>query len=121
MKPTPGRIVHYALTAEDAKAVNLRREDHDSYRAKHAAAAEPGDPGKTGHVGHVGNTVYEGDQFPAMIVRAWDTPTRAVNLQVFLDGADTYWATSRTEGDGPGSWHWPARVEHEAGDRPAQH
>jgi hypothetical protein len=27
-----------------------------------------------------------------------------------LDGTDTYWATSRTEGAGDGHWAWPPRT-----------
>jgi hypothetical protein len=68
---------------------------------------DPGEAGATGHVAHVGNQVTAGDVYPAMIVRVWgDTPESAVNLQVHLDGNDTYWATSRVVGD----YAWPERV-----------
>jgi hypothetical protein len=43
-----------------------------------------------------------------MVVRTFGGP--AANLQVHLDGTDTYWATSRCEGEGPGFWAWPPRV-----------
>ncbi|MGP3965694.1 hypothetical protein ACTWPT_58105 [Nonomuraea sp. 3N208] len=33
-----------------------------------------------------------------------------INLQVFLDGNDTYWVTSRSEGDQSDTWTWPPRV-----------
>jgi hypothetical protein len=34
----------------------------------------------------------------------------AANLQVFLDGNDAYWATSRVEGSERGNWVWAPRV-----------
>lgn len=46
MKPSIGRIVHYALTDHEAEAVNRRRKDFHESRG----AAE-----RTGFVGHVGN------------------------------------------------------------------
>jgi hypothetical protein len=104
--PTIGRIVHYKLNAADADAINQRRADY----AAHQRIVIPGDPGKdgrTGHVAHVGNHVHAGDVYPATVVRVNDP---SVNLQVHLDGTDTYWATSRAEGDGEGSWAWPARA-----------
>jgi len=63
--------------------------------------------------------VAEGEQYPAVVVRTFGGTT--VNLHVLLDGNDTYWATSRMEGDDPGQWSWPPRPEGEPGDRPAQH
>jgi hypothetical protein len=122
MKPTIGRIVIYTLTDYDALAINQRRSDFDSYRAKHAESAiQGGDHGRTGHVGHVGNRVAEGDEYPAMVVRDWSAELGTVNLKVQLDGDDTYWATSRThdEHGKPGFWHWQPDVEREPGDRPA--
>jgi len=119
MNPTIGRIVHYVISEGDAQLINKRRGDFSAYRARHAAAVvapEPGEPGATGHIGHVGNYVAEGDIYPAMVVRNFGGTGTTVNLKVQLDGDDTYWATSRTEGDGPGRWHWPDREE---GDRPA--
>jgi hypothetical protein len=92
--PTIGRIVHYTLTEADAAAINKRRED-----AKATGAVTQF---------HVGNHAAPGDVCPAMIVATFGGP--AANLQVVLDGTDTYWATSRTEGDGPGYWTWPPRT-----------
>ncbi|HEY9473021.1 MAG TPA: hypothetical protein VIS06_04110 [Mycobacteriales bacterium] len=89
--PTIGRIVHYRLSAQDAAIIRDRRAATGAH----------------------GNPALEGDVYPAEIVRVFgpaDNPDRAVNLQVGLDGEDTYWATSRTEGDGPGTWFWPPRV-----------
>lgn len=87
MTPTIGRIVHYRLSDGDAQAITTARGDKIS-----------------------GNGVHGGDTYPAMIVRVFgDAPRSAVNLKVFLDGGDTYWATSRTEGEGEFHWSWPPR------------
>ncbi|MFJ2162352.1 hypothetical protein [Streptomyces sp. NPDC087856] len=89
MKPSIGRIVHYTLSQQDADEINRRRA----------------------YTPQSGNTAIEGDVYPAMIVRIFgETPESAVNLQVFLDGNDSHWATSRTVGDGPFHWAWPERV-----------
>ena len=101
MQPTIGHIVHYTLAEEDADAINRRRADF---------ANRPGGPGNEGFAGHVGNHVQAGDTYPAMVVRVFDPSVTTANLQVFLDGNDTYWATSRTEGDGECHWFWPPRV-----------
>lgn len=100
MQPTIGRIVHYTLTEADADAINQRRKDFHESGVAHD---------HTGYVGHVGNHAKAGDVFPAMIVRVWEESTVTVNAQVFLDGNDTLWATSRAEGEGPGTWAWPPR------------
>ncbi|NUS78454.1 MAG: hypothetical protein HOV70_19960 [Streptomyces sp.] len=106
MKPSIGRIVHYTLNEQDAAEINRRREDF----AGHVQRGGLRDGG-TGHVAHVGNQAQEGDVYPAMIVRIFgETPESAVNLQVFLDGNDAFWATSRTLGEGPFHWAWPGRV-----------
>lgn len=89
MKPSVGRIVHYTLSQQDTDEINRRRVDSPQ----------------------TGNHVREGDVFPAMIVRIFgETPASAVNPQVFLDGDDSFWATSRTLGDGSFHWAWPERV-----------
>jgi hypothetical protein len=89
--PTIGRIVHYALSEQDAKRIEQLRW------------SLPTD--------NRGNTAEAGQVYPALIVRTWgETPESAVQLQVFLDGSDTYWATSRSHGDDPGQWIWPPRV-----------
>ncbi len=95
-KPSIGRIVHYTLTEADAEAINRRRPNGPMGRN--------GD----GAVVHAGNHAAEGQVYAAMVVRIFDAPY--ANLQVFLDGNDHYWATSRTEGEGPGFWCWPPRV-----------
>jgi hypothetical protein len=51
-----------------------------------------------------------GDVLPAIITRAFEGAGTAVNLQVFLDGNHSYWATSRSEGTDHGQWSWPTRA-----------
>ncbi len=88
-----GRIVHYRLSEQDADRINEVREAPNE-NANHAEA---------------------GQVYPAMIVRLWgepENPQTAVNLQVFIDGDFTYWATSRCQdasedGAQPGCWVWP--------------
>lgn len=88
MKPTIGRIVHYTLSEGDVANILARRGD-----------------------AHLGDRVEAGQVYPAMIVRIWgDAPTSVVNLQVFLDGRDTEWVTSRAVGMGPGTFAWPGVV-----------
>lgn len=87
--PSLGRIVHYVLSADDVDAIDrLMPIVVDGQR-------QPRNP------------VAVGDMYPAMVVKVFGAPY--ANLQVFLDGACTYWATSRGEGDQPATWSWPAR------------
>lgn len=102
--PTIGRIVHYRLSEQDADEINRRRSHAALHMDEHRTAA-------TGAQVHVGNTLQAGEVLPAMVVRVFDG-TIGANLQVFLDGNDAYWATSRgysvqTEG----CWFWPPRVD----------
>lgn len=94
MHPSVGRIVHYTLSEQDAALIAARR----------AAQAFP-----AGIVGQH-NAVSPGDTYPAVVVRTFGGS--AANLKVLLDGDDTYWATSRCEGqpDEQGCWIWPPRV-----------
>ncbi|AZM47762.1 hypothetical protein DMB38_20005 [Streptomyces sp. WAC 06738] len=96
--PTIGRTVHYRLSADDAECINRRRGDGATSGASH---------GHTGFIVHAGNHAAEGQILPAVIVRIWGKPEDGVNLQVSLDGNDTYWATSRKEGPDVGQWTWP--------------
>jgi len=102
--PSIGRIVHYHLTAEQAEAINRRREHSDNHRSMHAAAAN-------GTIIHVGNKAAEGDTVPMLIVKTWGhNADSAVNGQAFLDGNDTLWVTSTHVGEGdPGTYSWPSR------------
>ena len=87
--PSIGRSVHYKLSTYDADSINAKR-------------LKDGTPG---------NHACAGQVYPAVIVRTWGSQTGAsVQLQVLLDGPDTYWATSRVEGDAEGQWNWPLRL-----------
>lgn len=117
MIPTIGPIVHYKLSADDAAQINRRRTTGSSIaaRMKEHRVAVPGgshDVAVYGwHAGaqaHIGNEVSEGDVFPMLIVRVWGPSAEsAVNGQVFLDGNDAFWATSRTVGEQVGQFTWP--------------
>lgn len=91
MHPSVGRIVHYKLSAGDVAEIDRQ---HPMYNADGVRAQR--------------NPVSEGDVCAALVVRVFDAGYS--NLQVFLDGAVRYWATSRQEGDGTGQWSWPPRV-----------
>jgi len=113
MKPQVGSQVLYTLSSGDAEQINRRRRDADAYRRLHPPA-EAGHPGSTGFIAHYGNGASEGDVYPAVIVRAWNEIPGTSNLQVLLDGNDTYWATSRMlaaeQWPQPGCWIWPPRL-----------
>jgi hypothetical protein len=119
--PSLGQVVHYTLSGTDAGTINGKRVTQNVTWQQPVTITSAGMPMTTsfgaaaydfGGMKHAGNEVREGDVFPALVVRIWPT---SVNLQVFLDGNDTYWATSRLEasisGDSeevqPGTWAWP--------------
>jgi hypothetical protein len=103
MIPSIGRIVHYRLTDQDAVEINRRRTT--------GSAIAKNSEWPTGAQAHIGNQASAGDVFPAMIVWTWgNTEGSACQLQVFLDGNDTYWATSRQEGSMNGQWSVPPRI-----------
>lgn len=100
---TVGRIVLYTLTEEDAIVIEVHRAkckhtDHRTdYTITHCAQ---------------GNPAHAGQQFPLLVTAVWSPQT--VNGQVFLDGNDTLWVTSRQldKGSFPpesGKWSWPVR------------
>lgn len=104
MIPTIGRIVHYRLSEQDATRINKRRADATAHMGEHRENSN-------GVVVHVGNSVRTGDIYPLFITRTWgDTEGSAVNGQVLLDGADTLWVTSVSEGDDERCWFVPPRV-----------
>lgn len=94
-----GTIVIYTLNDYDAEKINKRRTDANQQAQDKAA------PKNTGFQVHYGNNVSEGDKCP-MIVTMYIDEGR-LNGQVILDGNDTFWATSRAFGTGPGTWNWP--------------
>lgn len=102
MQVTIGRIVHYTLSEQDAEQINRRRDDQREHAHRTRGADE------TGFQAHVGNHAAAGVVYPAVVVRFFGGA--GVNLQVLLDGNDTYWATSRVEGEGPNTWSWPPKV-----------
>lgn len=116
MNPSIGRIVHYRLTADDARAVDRRRRD-----------CRDGVPLAAG-VDRNGNPVAEGTVVPLVIVAVWpleyqagcrlsihpeDTAyesTFGVNGQALLDGTDSLWVTSAPQhATLAGCWFWPPR------------
>ena len=100
--PSIGRIVHYRLSADDAAQIMRRRTTGNSIADRMRLA---------GAQAYIGNDVEEGDTFPMLIVRVWgQSAESAVNGQVFLDGNDWFWATSRTVGDQSGTFSWPVRA-----------
>jgi hypothetical protein len=121
-KPSVGRIVHYTIGEGDAEQIKRRYADATRNMSQHRQRGD-------GSQIHAGNSVQAGDVLPAVIVRVWSVENGCSNLQVFLDGNDTYWATSRVQDDpetiadryspspdhaGPGhqggTWHWPERA-----------
>lgn len=100
--PSIGRIVHYKLTWTDMNTIN---------------DAVNGGAGKL-----AANVPRVGDVYPAMIVRTWGgTAASSVQLQVFIDGNFTIWATSvcaaeHSPDHGPDNPHpersyiWPPRT-----------
>jgi hypothetical protein len=96
--PYVGQRVLYTLTEGDAAEINRRRADYTRHRTI------AGEATGTGHMAHVGNAAHAGQQFPGEVVAVFKPNSTTANLQVRLDGNDPYWATSRSEGAGPGYW-----------------
>lgn len=99
--PTVGRFVYYTLTQQDCEEIRRRRTNGPSI-AERMKADPPQWP--AGAMAHIGNPVEVGQECAAQVVAVW-TPT-CVNLRVNLDGTDTLWKTSISEGTGPGTWRW---------------
>lgn len=84
--PRAGHMVLYTLSPVDVIYIDRLRSE----RSPHANRAEAG------------------QVYPMMIVRVWgETPESAVNGQVFLDGDDVLWVTSRTQGHDFGQFSYP--------------
>lgn len=97
-KVSIGRIVRYILTKDDAQMINSSRVS--SRPANFPVGAQI----------QMGNGVSEGEIYPLIITRVWGDPENGyINGQVFLDGNDLYWVTSKYPGGSPGTWHWPER------------
>ena len=95
-RPKVGDAVLYKLSSYDVDAIEAARAERN--------AAIPGSFSRA-------NQVHAGDIYHATVVRTFDSDddtTTAVgnniNLSVQLDGDDTYWATSRREGDIDGTY-----------------
>lgn len=90
-----GMRVLYMLNEDDARAIVIRRLN-------------------AGRATRSGNDPHEGQVYPGVIVADWFYPLESdaqrdpsdvearrrnfsVNIQVFLDGEDSYWATSRSQ------------------------
>lgn len=93
-----GRIVYFVFGEGAASEVNGRRLQSDYGTAKWPHGAQP----------CIGRPVTPGDVQPAMVVRVHDGAIGEVNLKVFLDGTDDYWATDVkfSEVGGGHTWHW---------------
>jgi hypothetical protein len=88
--PTVGMVVLYTLTDDNAVAINRRRTTGHSIASRIEDAVWP-----IGAQAHIGNTAHAGDELPMLIIRVWGTDAATlVNGQIFLDGNDTFWATS---------------------------
>ena len=111
MKPTVGRIVHYALSVADAEQINRRRTTG-------AAIADRIDDGRwpLGAQAHIGRDVAAGELFP-MLITSVPAPKEGemtpVNGRVFLDGSDEIQVRAQQvetgSVDARGLWQWPAR------------
>ena len=82
--PTIGRIVLYCLAQHDVDALSRQRAQ----------------------TGGIFISVNPGDVLPGIVVNVFGPDM--INIKVFMDGTDTYWATSRSvsEEPEPGKFHW---------------
>lgn len=87
-------MIFYVLNEEDATEINRRRIEPKIALHDHANVQL-----------HMGSEVFCGDTFPAVIVR--NKTSNVSNLQVYLDGTDTYWAIDKEYDSIPksGCWH----------------
>ena len=96
--PSIGRIVHYRLSIDDARNIEINRTLTDI----------------DGRSIFTGTPVTAGEVVPLIIVRVelddLGEGKHAVSGQAFLNGDDTFWVCRAAEGTGPGRWQWPPRV-----------
>lgn len=107
-KPTLGRVVIYKLSEQNAAEINRRRTTPYSISQRISLNCNSQTLWPLGAQAHIGNEVSAGDEFPMTVVRVWSDT--CVSGQVLLDGCDTYWSTSISEGEHNGMWHWPVKV-----------
>ena len=87
--PVVGRIVYYVFDQRNIERVREQR------------LSGPGED-----IVAPGNPIYEGDRVAAVVTAVFGD--EFVNLKVFLDGPDLYWATDvkHDHAGEPGSWMW---------------
>ncbi len=100
---TPGRIVLYTLSKDDATQINRRRTHPSAIGHMSRTGLWP-----AGAQAHIGDYSYEGETYPLLVTKV--DGDAQVNGQVFLDGNDVLWVTRRKEGTTPGFWFWPPKV-----------
>lgn len=88
MQPSVGRIVHYRLQPWEAAEIMRRRAETHGYQAM---------------------PVSIGTALPAIVVEAHGGSM--LGLHVLLNGPDSFWTQSGSEGEGDGMWSWPPREE----------
>ncbi len=89
-----GQMVLYRLTEAEAQATNRRRE-HAQQNLEKMREERPG------FQAHIGTYVETGVSVPMIVTVVWPS---AVNGQAFLDGNDSLWVKTVTEGEEPGQW-----------------
>ena len=97
-KAIPPFVVNYVMDKQCAEAINARRR-----AAMAEVRAKTSD--RNARPAIEGNEVHEGTIYPAIVVARWSA--LCVNLQVILDGNDSVWVTSVSEGEAPGNWFHP--------------
>lgn len=100
---TLGRTLHFRLHETHAEAINRRRTSSGSIVERIGSDKWP-----LCAQAHIGNVVSAGDVFQVIVTRVWSEG--CFNGQVLLDGSDSFWVTSVTEGENNGQWFWPPRV-----------
>jgi hypothetical protein len=97
VKPTIGRVIYYKLSAQDAESINKRRADAGRNRDKMKVDS-------IGYQAHVGNSVSAGQIVSGSVVAVWES--QMINAKLDLDGNDSYWVTSVSQGEEEGNWDW---------------